>query len=117
MKEILQKFFKKKINILLLVLQSLALVSFVMIEYLAIFSYLFVLFESAFFVVWGIGTLKSNKEIYKTKSMYEKLPYSSIEKADMQKKTETEIKNNKFKGVMLVLLGVVLFFTFMSFVL
>ena len=114
MKDKLLAFFKDKFNISLVVLQVLALISFCFSEISGVVASMFFVLEGVFFIVLGIKILLNIK---KTRDKYEilsQLPYTEAEKAEIIKKTESANKNNKFIGVVLILIGIILIFSLFS---
>lgn len=114
MKEKIQEFLKNKFNIALLVIQTLAIISYLISSLGVFFVVLFFNLEGIFFLVWGIKIFKSIKVNNSQKEIIMQLPYSNEERVEMLKKMESTNKNNRFVAIMLILLGIVLFFSVFS---
>lgn len=114
MKDKLLAFFKDKFNIALVVIQILALISFCFSEMSEVFASMFFVLEGAFFIVLGIKILQNIKKSRDKYEMISQLPYTNAEKAEIIKKIESANKNNKFIGVVLILIGIVLIFSLFS---
>lgn len=114
MKDKIFKFLKNKINITLIVLQVLAVISFLLGSFVGFFSSMFFVFEGAFFIVWGIKSLLVIKDSRFKQEIYEQLPYDRLEKERIRKQTQNSERNNKFMGIFLILFGVILIFSLFS---
>lgn len=114
MKQKIIKFLKDKFNIALIVIQMLALISYVLGNYFLFFLILFFIHESVFFIVWGIKLIFINKNAKYQNEIYQQLPYTEVQRVAIQKNSEKDRKNNKTMAVMLILLGTVLFFSGIS---
>ena len=111
MKDLIDKFLKNKLNIVLLIIQAIALICLILSSVSIILNILFLLFESVFFVLWGILNLLFIKAIKKRIEEYSLLPYSNEQLVLFIKSDKIQIRNNKFKGVMLICMGVFLLIT------
>ena len=65
-------------------------------------------------MVLGIKILQNIKKSRDKYEMISQLPYTNAEKAEIIKKIESANKNNKFIGVVLILIGIVLIFSLFS---
>ena len=115
MKDKIIIFLKSKFNITLIILQALAVASYLLSSAVGFLSILFFLLESAFFVAWGIGTLIKGKNKY-SQETFNQLPYSEEEKENFRKLNESNKKNSKFMGSMLILLGLIILFSLFSYI-
>ena len=111
MRELINKFLKNKLNITLLVIQAIALICLVFSSLSVVFNVLFLLLESCFFILWGISNLLMVTRIRNRNKDYSMLPYTKEQLDTLAKRDMYEIKNTKFKGIMLLILGVFLLFT------
>lgn len=89
MKKVLRDFFKSKLNIILTVLQSLAIVFLCLCAVWSLAIVFMLIFEGLFFVFFGVKNLQKNKKLDEKLELINKI---SIEKLDMEK----EAKKNKF---------------------
>jgi len=106
-----KKFFTNGFNIALIAIQALALVFMGLMYVLRFFVYLFMLFESSFFIVWGIKILLEGKRVLNNADNYQNLPLTSEQKTYLIKRDVSNYKNVKFRGVMMIVVGSVLLFT------
>ena len=114
MKEQIKNFFKDGYNIALVVLQAIALI-FVCTSSLSPYFVVFALvFEGAFFIVWGVKVLHGNKLYLKSLDNLTQLPYSKAELDLIKRRAEYQVKGNKTKGVLFVIAGIVIFFSIIS---
>jgi hypothetical protein len=111
MREILYKFFKNKFNIALCIIQAISLICLTFSSISVILNILFLFFESLFFILWGISQLLLVSKIKSRKNEYSLLPYNKDQLEMLSKRDKIEVKNIKFKGVMLIILGVFLVIT------
>ena len=114
MKQKVIEFFKNKLNMALIILQTLALISFSLCELFVFFLVMFFVFESAFLIVWGVKFIVANKDARYKLEIYDQLPYTSEQREVIRKNSENNSKNNKMMAVMLILFGIVLFFSGIS---
>lgn len=114
MKQKIIEFLKNKFNIALIVLQVLAIISYFLGSFSFLFMILFFMLESAFLIVWGVKFIFVNKGAKYQLEIYEQLPYTDAEREAIRKNSENNSKNNKLMAVMLIVLGVVLFFSGLS---
>ena len=114
MKEYIRKFCKDKFNIVLLIIQILALFFLALASISYVFTILFFVMESVFFIVLGIKFLVGTKKLKNNQELYNQLPYNETQRELLKKNDENEIKNNKFRGVMFIILGIILLFTLFS---
>ncbi len=108
------EFFKNKFNISLIVLQVLAVISYFLSSRFLLFLILFFVLEGAFFIVWGVKYIIVNKDTKYKLEIYNQLPYTDEQRETIRKNSENNSKNNKLMAVMLILLGIVLFFSGIS---
>lgn len=111
MREIFYKFFKNKFNIALCIIQAISLICLAFSGISVILNILFLFFESLFFILWGISQLLLVSKIKSRKNEYSLLPYNKEQLEMLSKRDKIEVKNIKFKGVMLIILGVFLVIT------
>ena len=114
MKDKLISFLKNKFNIALIILQILAIVSYFLGALAIFFSIMFFVLEGSFFVLWGIKILLDIKNSRYSLEAINQLPYDEAEKIRMIKQRNNINKNNKFIGVVLICLGLVLIFSLFS---
>ncbi len=114
MKQKIMDFFKNKFNTALIAIQVLAIISYFLGGYSLFFLILFFSLESAFLIVWGVKLIFVNKDAKYRLEIYNQLPYTDAQKEVIRKNSEKDSKNNKLMSVMLILLGVVLFFSGIS---
>lgn len=114
MKEYLISFFKDKFNIILSLIQVMALILLAFFHISLVCTILFFVLESAFFVCWGIKIMIHAKRIKNNEEFYSQLPYTEMQVELLKKSAESEIKNSKFRGLMFIFLGVILLFTLLS---
>ena len=108
MKNKIIELLKNKFNIALIVLQALAILSYFLQAIGLIFSILFFVCEGAFFIIWGIKYVSASKDKVFKEEMINQMPYSEEQKQALLKNNENSGKNNKFVGVSLILLGIVI---------
>lgn len=116
MKEKLLKFIKDKFNIALIIVQALAVLSYLLSGLGVFFVMLFFSLEGAFFIVWAskiFYAINANKE---SQEIYSKLPYTELEKENLRKKNESINKNNKMVAIILLIMGIVLVFSVFSYI-
>ncbi|MGN0961723.1 MAG: hypothetical protein ACI4PF_05985 [Christensenellales bacterium] len=114
MKEKFLKFIKDKFNITLIIIQVLAIICYALSFLGAVVVGLFFTLEGVFFIVWGIKILRAVKYSFISQEIYNQLPYTEEQRIALRKKTERNAKNNRFIGVTLIILGIVLFFSVFS---
>ena len=114
MKQKVIEFLKNKLNMTLIILQTLALISFSLCELFVFFLVMFFGFESAFLIVWGVKYIVANKDAKYKLEIYDQLPYTDEQREVIRKNNENNSKNNKMMAVMLILFGIVLFFSGIS---
>ena len=114
MKEKFKRFISNKFNIALIIIQVLAISSYFLNGTHMFFTVMFFLLEGAFFILWGIKMLINISDTRRQYEIYEQLPYEESEKIRMIKASENSNKHNKFMGIGLILLGIVLIFSLFS---
>ena len=114
MKEKILTFLRNKFNITLIIIQVIAIISYLLSSVGTFFVGLFFTLEGVFFVVWGVKILKTIKQNYSQLDVINQMPYSDEEKISIRKKMENANKNNRFVAIILILLGAVLFFSVFS---
>lgn len=114
MRDKLLNFFKDKFNITLMVIQLLAIICYFLSGLTIVLVVVFILLEGAFFVLWGIRIIRSTKDDLLKLDMCYQIPYTEEERKVIIKNTESKIKNNRFIGVILILIGIVLIFSLFS---
>lgn len=115
MRDFIRNFFSRKINIVSLSIQAIAII-FLIIAFcgVGICSVLFFVTQGVALIFWGISIINANKQILFNQQYYDDLPYSSEEKKSFRTSDEKNIKNNKFTAVVLIIFGVILIFTCLS---
>ena len=113
MKQKIMEFLRNKFNISLIVLQCLAIVCYFLSAYV-FFLVMFFVLESAFLIVWGVKYLHINRHNKYKLDIYDQLPYTDAEKEVIKKNNIANNKNNKTIAIMLIMLGVILFFSGIS---
>ena len=108
MKNFWEKFISNKFNIVLAIIEFLALVSWGLMYALSIFVYFFILLQASFFVVWGVKVIKDSNKILIRADQYADLPMTSEEKMYYRKKDLQEYKSTRSRAVMLIVIGGVL---------
>ena len=108
MKELWKKFISNKLNIALCVIQFVALLFLALVKAWMGFMYFFVISEGTFFLIWGIKTLIESKKILKMLEQYSDLPLTSDQKLYYTKSGMSNYKNARFRGVMMIIIGVVI---------
>ena len=110
MKEKIKKFLSDKYNLTLSIFQSLAVLCLIFIELSIVFNILFLFFESVFFILWGIKILIDASKIKYREEVYSKLHYTKEQLEYLKKKDIGDKRNGKFKGVLITILGILLFY-------
>jgi len=106
----MREFFKNKYNLIMLIVQCVAILFFCLGNAWSI-CFIFAIFcEGAFFEVLGIAMLHNNKLITKKESMLHSLPMQKADIEDMEKRNKQKIKLNKFQAVLYIIMGVLLIF-------
>ena len=106
----IKNFLKNKFNLILTIIQATALLLFAFSEVWIMCIIIGLLLEGAFFVVWGIKMLIGNKVIRQKEELLNSLPIGQTESEKMKKRNNIKIKGNKFQGIMLILLGLIIVF-------
>lgn len=116
MRDFIRKFFSRKINIVSLSIQAIAII-FLIIAFcgVGVCSVLFFVAQGVALIFWGISIINANKQILFNQQYYDDLPYSSEEKKSFKTSDKRNIKSNKFTAVVLIIFGVILIFTCLSF--
>ena len=111
MKRAIIKFFKNKLNLACVIVELIALL-FLLIGYIAspVCVVIFFIMQGVACIMWGIRILKGNGEIAFTQQYYDELPYSVEQKKSMLRNDEKTMKNNKFTGWTVIVLGIILIF-------
>ena len=110
MREKIIEFFSNKFNLILTIVQVIALVLFGFGNVWAICFVLAISSEGVFFVVLGIKTFANNKQIKSRESMMGALPIKKAELEHMQKQNNRTIKLNKLQAVLYIIMGIILVF-------
>ena len=76
MKEKIKKFLSDKFNLALMIIQGLSFICLILLSLSIVFNIGFLLFESAFFILWGIKILIDTGKIKYRQECYSKLPYT-----------------------------------------
>lgn len=108
MKNYLQKFFKSKLNILLVASQTLALL-FLCFVSTGTWAYILTLvMEGLFFVFLGCKQFAKNKELDETLEIQSKIKIENIDMETQNKRAKFEKKGNVFQAILYFLMGLVL---------
>jgi len=110
MKEKIKKFLSDKLNLTLTIIQSIAIICLMFIWLSIIFNIGFLIFESVFFVIWGIKILIDTNKIKYRKEYYSKLPYTAEQLEYLKKKDVKDMKSGKLKGYLTIFLGISLLY-------
>lgn len=114
MKEKILKFLKDKFNISLIIIQVIAIICYALSGLSMVFVMLFIGLEGVFFVIMGTKFLRGISASNSMQEIYEQLPYTEEERKKLRKKQESANKNNRFVAIILIFLGIVLFFSAFS---
>lgn len=116
MKDAIKKFFRKKLNIAVVIVEALALIFLIMgTTFAPICTVVFFILQGVACILWGVRTLRTNSDITFTQQYYDELPYSVEQKKSMLKTDDKNMKNNKFTGWTFIIMGVILIFMWLSF--
>ena len=107
MGKIWKKFISNVYNIILAIIQVLALLSCALMNVAGVFVYFFILLEAAFFVVWGVKILVEARKILVRADQYADLPLTTEEKLYYRKKDINTYKSTKSRAIMFMILGAV----------
>ena len=108
--EQIKNFFKNKFNLILTIIQALALILFAFGSVWGVCTIIGLVIEGVFLIVWGIKMFVGNKSIKSKEELLSALPIDQSESEKMQKRNKITIKGNRFQGVMLILLGILIIF-------
>ena len=108
--EQIKNFFKNKFNLILTIIQALALILFAFGSVWGVCTIIGLIIEGVFLIVWGIKMFVGNKSIKSKEELLSALPIDQSESEKMQKRNKITIKGNRFQGVMLILLGILIIF-------
>lgn len=106
----LRDFFKSKLNIILTVLQSLAILFLCLCSVWGLAIVFMLFLEGLFFVFLGVKKLQNNKKIDKQLELISQI---NIEKIDMEKehkKNNLAKKSNVFTSIVYFIMGAILMF-------
>ena len=110
MKKIIEKFLKNKFNVVLLIVQVIAIL-FLILGSMWDFAYILaVILEGVFFVLLGIKMFINNSKIRYKESLMQNLPIQKQEMESIQKSNVRKIKSNKFQAILYILMGILLIF-------
>ena len=107
-KESLLKFLRNKFNIVLIVLQIVALLSYLLSAVADFFGVIFLLMEGVFLIVWGVRMLFSLRQINQQIEVFERLSTDAKAIELNRKRCKQNKKNYIFMGIALIILGCVL---------
>ena len=111
MKREIIKFFRNKLNLACVIVELIALLFLLIGAFdVPVCLLLFFIMQGVACIMWGIRILKSNGEITFTQQYYDELPYAIEYKKSMLKSDEKTMKNNKFTGWTVIIMGVILIF-------
>ena len=108
--EQIKNFFKNKFNLILTIIQALALILFAFGSVWGVCTIIGLVIEGVFLIIWGIKMFVGNKSIKSKEELLSALPIDQSESEKMQKRNKITIKGNRFQGVMLILLGILIIF-------
>jgi hypothetical protein len=114
MKDKIINFFKNKFNIVLIIIQIVALVCYFLGNVSFVFSIMFFLLEGGFFITLGIRILIGVKNSRYSDELLTQLPYSQEEIQMKRKMNQNTNKNNKFVAFSFIVLGCILIFSLFS---
>lgn len=107
-------YFKDKLNLTLLIVQTLAILCYFLGFLWGVLSIVFFVLEGVFFVVWGIKWLLVAKKIQRQENVYKDFIVDDKKKEKISKTEQMRNKNNTLVGVGLIVMGVVLIFSVIS---
>ena len=108
------RFFRNKLNVACVIVELIALL-FLLIGSLGFPTciLLFFIMQGVACIMWGVRILKGNGDIAFTQQYYDELPYSVEQKKYMLRTDEKTMKNNKFTGWTVIIMGIILIFMWM----
>lgn len=110
MRKFISTFFKSKFNIVLFIVQVVACLFFILGSAWVGFVFFAIISEGVFFIILGIKTIVSNRQISQKESILAKLPIGQDEIDSMQKSNKRKMKSNKFTGFLYIVMGIILVF-------
>lgn len=117
MKDAIKKFLSNKLNLACVIMECIAIVLILIGACgVPLCVILFLLVEGVTLIMWGIRTIRQNGQIVFNKQYYDELPYSTEQKMAMEKMDARAIKNNKLNGWVYIIMGVVLIFASVPFI-
>lgn len=108
MKKELRDFFKSKLNIILTVLQSLAILFLCLCTVWNVAIILFLIFEGLFFAFLGVKTLQKNKKLDAQLELRHKIDIGQMDMEKEGKKNKLAKKSNVFSAIIYFLMGLTL---------
>ena len=110
MKNTLIKFFSNKFNLILTIVQSAAVLCFLLNNALTFLLILGIVLEGVFFIVLGVRMFFDNKKIRQKEDLMRSLPMQREDEASMQKNNTRQIKANIWQAVLYIVMGIILIF-------
>ena len=108
MKKILQEFFKSKLNIIMAILQCLAILFLCLNSVWQMAVMFMLIFEGLFFILFGIKTLQKNKIMDKQLELIGKINIENIDMERESKKNKIMKKSNMFTSFIYFMMGATL---------
>lgn len=105
----MRDFFKKKFNIVLTIIQAIALFLMCLSSLHGVFMVLAIIVEGVFFITYGLKYFNENKVISKKNDLYNEI-FGEDSNVDNEKKLSKSKKFNILKGIMFMCFGIVLIF-------
>lgn len=117
MKDTIKKFLSNKLNLACVIMECIAIILLIIGACgVPVCVILFLIVEGVTLIIWGIRTIKQNGQIVFNKQYYDELPYSTEQKMAMEKMDNRAMKNNKLNGWIYIVMGVVLIFASIPFI-
>ena len=106
----MKNFFKNKFNLIYTILQSLSILCLCLSTLLGVFLLICIIFEGAFFIVFGVSFIVKNKENEQKEDLYSQLPFAEEMSEKTVKKQKQNKKFNIIKSIFYIFIGVALIF-------
>lgn len=114
MKDLIDRILKNKFNIVLVIIQIVAVLCFLLGQRFVFGTVMFFILEGGFLITWGIKLLIEVRNSKYSEEIVNQLPYTQDQREYIFKKNKRDNKNNKFMAFMLIALGIVVIFTLFS---
>lgn len=113
----IKKFLSNKLNLACVIMECIAIILLIIGACgVPLCVMLFLLVQGVTILMWGIRTIRQNGQIVFNKQYYDELPYSTEQKLAMEKMDSRAMKNNKVNGWIYIIMGVVLIFASIPFI-